>query len=451
MEKYNCLKNIFFLFVLLANSANLSAQYNPVSLAPQVPKPPNPYSAFSPYSNIVKMEQQTNRNIAPQNQPNRNNYLEQYERDRMETERRNAELLRIMNENRDISYDLPSLSNIEGTEYYRQAAEKLTNMLRGKTQLNLRDAVFAVENAYFEGILDKTRYNKSIDDLIYLAKQQAANDKYNWNNNLTKNIMLFKIMADTLKIKLPLQEKTITSYPMQYDFDDPHGRIDFSKQFVYKLLSTRSGQCHSLPLLYLIMCETVGAEAYLAYSPLHSYVKIKDKTGNWYNIELTNGRFTTDAFVTGSGFVTAEAIKNRIYLEPQTKKQTIANCFVDLLGGYTRKYGYDEFVNRCVDTILKYDTKNLRALMSRSNYQTFRLGYIMSQIGQPSLETLKQRYPKVYELLEECKKIYEKIDELGYREMPEEAYKEWLETMNREKKRIEEHEAKYGKILQLLN
>jgi hypothetical protein len=449
--KTNYSKINVFILLLLITITTLSAQYNPRSPIPQTPQPPNPYGTISPYDSMIRTEPRTNQNHEYPNQKQQNNQLEQYERDRIETELRNTEIMRIMNENREISYDLPSLSNIEGTEYYRQAAEKLANMLRGKTQLNLKDAVFVVENAYFEGRLDKMQYNNSINDLVYIAKQQAENSKHNWNNNLTKNIMLFKIMADTLTVRLPLQEKTIISYPMQYDFDDPHGRDDISKQFVYKLLATRSGQCHSLPLLYLILCEATGAEAYLAYSPLHSYVKIKDRTGNWYNMELTNGRFTTDAFVTGSGFVTAEAIKNRIYLDPQTKQQTIAGCLADLLGGYTRKYGYDEFVNRYTDTILKYDAQNLRALMIKSNYKTLLLGYVVSQTGQPSLETLKQRYPKVYELLEECKKLHKKIDYLGYREMPEEAYREWLESANREKERREEHEAKYGKILQLLN
>jgi hypothetical protein len=448
--KTNYFKINAFILLLLINITALLAQYNPMSPVPQI-QIPVPHG-FNHYDNTVNTQSRTNQNHPNPNQSQQNNSFEQYERNRMEAVRRNEELLRIMNENIGISYDLPSLSSLEGTEYFRQAAEKLINMLRGKTRLNLKDAIFTVENAYFEGRLDKTQYNNSINGLVYLAQQQAVNGKYNWKNNLTKNIMLFKVMTDTLKVKLPLQEKTSISYPMQYDFDDPHGRNDISKQFVSKLLATRSGQCHSLPLLYLILCEAAGAEAYLAYSPLHSYVKIKDKADNWYNIELTNGRFTTDAFVTGSGFVTAEAIKNRIYLEPQTKLQTIASCLADLLGGYTRKYGYDEFVNRCVDTILKYDAKNLRALMIKSNYQTVRFGYVASQIGQQiSLETLKQRYPKAYELLEECKELYKKIDDLGYRDMPEEIYKEWLESMDIEKQRIEEHEAKYGKILQLLN
>jgi hypothetical protein len=436
------MKNIKLLILLLA--------FVPVPLLAQIPTYPNPYS-FNHYDNTVNTNPSSPRTPAHVNQNRSQNYNNTYEQDRLEVQRRNEEIYRILNENREISYDLPSLENIAGTEYYRRAAEALIKMLQGKTPPNLRDAVFTVENAYFEGKLDKSKYNKSIDDLIYLARHKTAEDKYNWNNNMVKNIMLFRIMADTLKIKLPLHEKNTISYPMQYDFDDPWGRDDVSKQFISKLLTTHSGQCHSLPLLYLILCEAAGAEAYMAYSPSHSYVKIKDNTGDWYNIELTNGRFTTDAFVVGSGFVTAESIKSGIYLEPQSKYQTVANCFADLLGGYTRKYGYDEFVNRCVDTILKYDNKNLRAMMLKSNYKTFCIQYVANQIGNQSVETVRQRYPKIFEMVEDCKKWYQQIDALGYKDIPEEVYKEWLQSLNREKKRREEHEQKYKQVIQLLN
>ena len=265
--------------------------------------------------------------------------------------------------------------------------------------------------------------------------------------------MLFRIMADTLKIKLPLQEKTITSYPMQYDFENFNAKEDMFNQFVTKLLITQKGQCHSLPLLYLILSEAAGGEAYLAYSPHHSYIKIKDKAGEWHNIELTTNQFTTDAFVIGSGYVSSEAIKNRIYLEPQTKLQNIANCLNDLLLGYCIKYGYDEFINCYADTVLKYDPKNFQVLMIKSNYQTVRTDYVVGQTHYYRLpETLvRQRYPRIIEMIEETKSLYRIIDELGYSEMPEEAYKSWLESMNREKRLREEHEQKYGRILQMID
>lgn len=59
-------------------------------------------------------------------------------------------------------------------------------------------AVFAVENAYFENCLNYAEFNKAIDKLAETAQLKTMQDGYNWNNPVTKNIMLFRTMADTL-------------------------------------------------------------------------------------------------------------------------------------------------------------------------------------------------------------------------------------------------------------
>ena len=126
--------------------------------------------------------------------------------------------------------------------------------------------------------------------------------------------MLFRAMSDTMKIKLPNMETSVMSSPVKYDFEDFKGEKDWTKMFVSKLLSTKSGQCHSLPLLYLILCEATDTEASLAFSPSHTYAKFKDQQGNWYNVELTRGRITSDAVIMASGYITAEALKNKLYM-----------------------------------------------------------------------------------------------------------------------------------------
>jgi len=369
-----------------------------------------------------------------------------------ETQQRNAEILKIFYEHSkrysSIQYDLPSKFGTTGTEHYQNALEKLCKMLRGELPLSLKDAVFTVENAFFENKLDYSGFNRAINTLTQNAQLKTMQDGYNWKNPVTKNLMLFRILADTLEIKAPQRESSVISYPMQYDFDNYWGD-NVPNMFVSKLLATGKGQCHSLPLLYLILCEETGAEAYLAYSPSHLFAKFKDGTGNWHNIELTNRHIVTDAFMVGSGFITAEAIKNRTYLEPQTKQQTIAQCLSDLTLCYARKYGYDSFVKQCVDSVLKYDANNLTALMEKANYETQRFEYVVNQVGRSHPDILKARFPKVYELLEERNRTYSKIDASGYREMSKEAYETWLNSVNDEKER-REYQEKHHRVLQLI-
>lgn len=438
-------KYFLILLVFLIATNNLLGQISVV----KTPKPATLFTVPS-YNNPTPQVRQSNP------LPNNSNPLEMYERDKRELQQRNAELYKILyeyensNSNSSIQYDLPSQFGMRGTEYYRQALDKLSKMLRGEMPLNLKDAVFTVENAYFENNLNYSNYNKEIKYLAETAQLKTMQDGGNWNNPITKNVMLFRAMADTLEIKVRQKEKTtVVSYPMQYDFEDYHGDEDWSKMFVYKLLATNKGQCHSLPLLYLILCEETGAEAYLAYSPSHSYIKFKDDSGNWYNIELTNKHIVTDAFIVGSGFITAEAIKNKLYMEPQTKQQVIAQCISDLAMGYEHKYGYDCFIKQCVDSVLKYDPNNLGGWMMKANYETERFEYVVNQVGRLHPDTLKVYYPKVYKLLEDRNATYRKMDASGYREMPKEAYEAWLESVNEEKAR-QEYDEKYNKVLRLI-
>jgi hypothetical protein len=387
---------------------------------------------------------------------NNNRYRQQqemYERDRMEVERRNMEIQRMTNEALagfpSIQYELPSCAGLQGTEHFYRTAEKLMDMLQGKIPMNLKDAVFSVENSYFEGQLDRKIYEERISEMVAIARSKAIQDGCNWNDLTVKNIMLYRVMADTLRVKLPGQEKTSVSFPMQYDFEDYRGEKDPSKLFVTKLLRTHTGQCHSMPLLYLILCEAAGTDAYMAFAPQHSYIKFKDKRNNWHNLELTNGKIVSDAFVTGSGYVNAAAVKHHIYMEPQTRKQVIAHCLSDLASEYTDKYGYDSFVIQCADSSLAYAPGNTSALGLKSNYHSARFEYTVDQVGRPPQDILKKQYPHIYELLEERNNFYRKMDEIGFVRIPEEIYERWLNSINGEKEK-REHDIRYKNILRLI-
>ena len=165
---------------------------------------------------------------------------------------------------------------------------------------------------------------------------------------------------------------------------------------------------------------------------MHSYIKFKDPNNEWHNLELTNGHITTDAYIIGSGFISAEALKNKIYMQPQTKKQVIQECLADLVWGYIYKFGFDEFAKQNLSNILKNDPNFLQALLIKSNYETARFAYVVEQLGRPPLDTIKTHNPRAYKLYEERNKTYKQIDDLGYRDMPADAYQDWLKSMDKE-------------------
>lgn len=332
-----------------------------------------------------------------------------------------------------IHYDLPSKSNIEGTTAYKNLFEKMLTL--DVNNYSVKDVNFDIENTYFNDTADKAQFDQIIQHTgeFLIAKMKEL--KYDPNSNSAKNYMLFQFFSEELKLG---KQKHL---PFKYDFEDFMGVKDYSKMFVSKLLSTGSGQCHSLPLLYLILAEEIGAEAYLSLSPNHSYIRFPDDHGKWYNIELTNGMFSTESYISQSGYIKSEALQNKIYMENLSKKELLSKHFSDLAEGYIYKFGYDEFAQSVIDKALELYPNSISANMINANLATVRVQYVVQQLGINTSDA-KQRekilyYPKAVELLKEMHRQYALIDNLGYEHMPPEAYQQWLQSMKGEKQKEE--------------
>lgn len=246
--------------------------------------------------------------------------------------------------------------------------------------------------------------------------------------------MIFEYLSKGMKLG-GVQHKAV-----KYDFEDYMGAKDWSKMFVSKLLKTGSGQCHSMPLYYLMLAEEMNADANLAFAPNHTYVKFKDEEGEWQNAELTNGIFTTSSIILESGYIKSEALQNDIYMKEQDKKELLAQFYADLANGYAHKYGMDEFVGKTLDKALEYSPKNIYANLLKSTFQQAKLEYVAGHLGIKNLENPEalqniRFYPRALTLLQETKAQFNNIDNLGYVPMPEGAYEEWLGNMKGEAKR----------------
>lgn len=331
-----------------------------------------------------------------------------------------------------ISYDLPQSQGV-GVDAYKSAFDRLGKM--EGTDYSVRDANFLVENAYFDQSQSDAEFQDVIRRTGDFLKSKMAELKYDADSNLAKNYILFQFFSEPMKDRATGRKHL----PFTYDFNDYMGRDDWSKMFVTKLLATHSGQCHSLPLLYLILAEEIGAKASLAVSPNHYYIKFQDDAGKWYNIELTNAMFTSNSFILDNGYIKAEALQNKIYMQPLDKKQLLSQFYADLAAGYLHKYGYDGFFAKAVIKALDLYPENVTANMLLANYNTFRFEYLMRQYGinpekREELQRIKSD-PRAVELLLATKQQYRRLDDLGYEFMPKEAYEQWLRSMQAEKQK----------------
>ncbi|MEL6867093.1 MAG: hypothetical protein AAFP19_21900 [Bacteroidota bacterium] len=229
----------------------------------------------------------------------------------------------------EIQYEFPSNAHLLGAERYHTAYDQLAAMLQERKPLSIKEAVFLVEQAYSGETLQKSWYDKEIDRSVAIIEDAIKSAGYEPDNELGKKMLLHAFMSGTLEVRDSEGNIVGNTSPKKYDFEDIYGQEDWTKMFVTKLMQTNTGQCHSMPLLYLILAEELRVEAYLAFSPEHSYVKIKDNKESWVNLELTNGHYATDQWLLSSGYVNAEAIQSGIYLKPKSKKESIAHCQIN--------------------------------------------------------------------------------------------------------------------------
>lgn len=437
----------YFLFVVIFHFLNVSfAQVN----LPQVPQP-YPFQRYDNNNFNV-----TGNNLNPGSSYQLTNYdnqrqqlqhqqiindVEQQERKRQETLNRiNKEIKEYYGKSGVSKYDLPNKSNSTSTKYYYDVFVKMQKL--DTLNFSTKEVNFDIENAYLDNKLSKEEFNKTIKQTATFLIAKMKELGYDLNSNSAKNFMLFKYFTETLQVK---GFKT-KHFPIKYDFEDYRGKNNWSKMFVTKLLKSGSGQCHSMPLLYLTLAEEINAEAFLALSPEHSYIKFQDeKSKKWFNIELTNGMFSTPSFILGSGYIKAEALQNKLYMQSLSKRELLSQLYSDLANGYIHKFGYDGFVEKVIYKALELNPKSIFAQMLKSDYDTQHFLYACSKEGiNPNNKEDFQRimnYPELKALLMKTNKQYKTIDDLGFEPMPEDAYQKWLGSMKQEKNKQEDEKA----------
>jgi hypothetical protein len=299
---------------------------------------------------------------------------------------------------------------------YKQAFNEQLQMLKGQKPIDFKRAVFLTENAYYKGQLNYQTFCNGIaatgQQLKELIKQRGLQ-----NYKTAGNWAVFSYMTDSLPIN--------NYKPCTYDFDDFMGDKDWTKMFVTKLIKTRSGNCHSLPYYYKILCEEIGGKASLALAPNHVYIKHIDEKGQWSNVELTNGGFPRDQWIIKQMAISVEAIKSGIYMNPLSQKESIAMTMFDLASAYEFQFGNDDYVLQTANTALQYFPNCIPLIMMKANCIRDKIKAEQKK-ANPNKELINNNIA-IY------KKTIGTIDSLGHKDMPTELYQEWVKSVDDEK------------------
>lgn len=383
---------------------------------------PSMPSSYQKPSNSV---QQHNMYEAQANSKN-DAFMREIDRDMAEVQE--MQFREWINNGRNMSYEMPSLSGKAGTGAYYDAFNKLSGM--DSENYSLADVNFTVENAFYDNKRDLGGFKSGIQKTAKQLLQKMKERKQDTQSHVSKNLMLFEYFSKDMNLG------GTTHKAFEYDFKDYLGEKDYSKMFVSKLLKTGSGQCHSMPLYYLILAEAMGTEAYLSLAPNHSYIRFVDDEGEMRNIELTNGVFSTDNFLLESGYIKSEALQNKIYMENLTKKELLGMAYFDLARGYVHKFGYDEFVGKVIEKALELYPNGIAQNMEKANVSRSRLLSVLKQLGiNPDDKRDLERtgyFPKAVEQFKQLQEQFKNIDNLGYSEMSASAYEAWLGSLKTE-------------------
>lgn len=311
---------------------------------------------------------------------------------------------------------------------YNESFEMLSNMIADGTKYNFKEAVFSMENAYFQGKLDTVFMNREIRRLKNLCNS-LIKDRFlayveSDKKDVNKWAATFQVMCESIPIVI--EDKLYRYIPFAYDFNDVFGNQEASFMFVSKLLYTRKGNCRSLPYLYKILCEELGTTAHLALAPNHIYIKHQNNVNGWYNTELTSGIFPNDSWIMASGFIHLDAISNGVYMKALNNNESIALIIIDLANAYQKSFPQNDgtFLMKCADVAIEAYPNFATALILRAELRADKVE------NEADAKNEKADYKSL-------EKEYGYIHELGYRFMPEEMYLNWIISLKAERDKYE--------------
>jgi hypothetical protein len=322
---------------------------------------------------------------------------------------------------------------IKWTQAYQRNFQQFLKL--NPDSFSITRAVYLTESAWYDKPFSYQEFEESIKQGADLVKQILKREYLSESNNIAVNYAIQKLYTQSNIYYDTLSRRSFTVEKLRYDFNDFMGDKDWSKMFVTKLLQTGTGQCNSLPKFYLCIAQELHAKTYLSLSPNHSFIQYFDDKGHRYNFETTNGNLVTPNWLMQSTYVNATALKNQTYLDTLSNRKLYAQFLGDMLLGYSTKVNYyDDLANTITAKILSIDSTNLIALMTLANVHGANFRKLWKAENYPQ-EKEFNKYPQLNAEYQIVKSYEQKIEQLGFQEMPADDYQKWLKSVELAKQR----------------
>lgn len=224
--------------------------------------------------------------------------------------------------------------------------------------------------------------------------------------------------------------------PFTYDLRDPLGKNRRTK-LLSTYLSTRKGNCVSMPILVAIIAQRLGLYVTLSTAPQHVLVKFVGDQGRWLNVEATAGGYKYDSSYERETGISQLAIQNRIYLRPLSPRAAAGVMASTLMEHYAAHNNGDGLM-AVADMVLAVNPKDTVAIIQKANAYYLQLQQrFVSKYPRPM--DIPQPLRADFERLSRANLAwFERAEQLGWTPpslAQEEAY---LQSIQREKARREQ-------------
>ncbi|MFC3655409.1 transglutaminase family protein [Xanthomonas hyacinthi] len=221
--------------------------------------------------------------------------------------------------------------------------------------------------------------------------------------------------------------------PFSYDLSDPMGRNRRNK-LLSTYLTSRKGNCVSMPILVAILGQRLGLHTVLATAPEHLLVKFVDDQDMWVNVEATAGGYKFDSSYERETGITPSATQNEIYLRPLSPREEVGAMASTLMEHFAaQKNG--EALLAVADMALAANGKDTVAMIQKANanYLLLQARYA-SKYPRPA-DIPKDKLADFQTLSRENLAWFAKAEQMGWVQPSEAKEQNYLQSIQREKAR----------------
>jgi regulator of sirC expression with transglutaminase-like and TPR domain len=290
---------------------------------------------------------------------------------------------------------------------------------------------------------------KQPDDQIDFAKAKLTLDRMiDPRIDIKSNLKRLDAITEKIRAMLPpnassLQKmETLVQYlykagpwndnqPYQYDLNDPFGHNVHNK-LLPTYLTTRKGNCVSMPALFVILGKRLGLDVTLSTAPEHVFVKYRLDDGQFRNFEAVSGGPKLDTSYRRDMPMTDQALANGLYLKPLSNKEAVVVMSDTLSQLYNQRNQYERRI-ALADLSLEYYPKNVASMLHKSAaYYDIAKRDFMSKYPRPIDIPFEER-SYFSELTRNHHLWIDKAEGLGWREPSAESNANYLQTVQRAK------------------